>query len=148
MATQSGSTGRLGQTATRAGNFRVFTRALAEAGLKESLQEKGPYTIFAPTDQAFAKVPKAKLDDLLKPENKETLQLLLRNHIVLGKLMASELMRLDKTKTARGEDANISSTKTMNPAQSKIIFCHLTGVMESSRLTSSISGGVRQCFDV
>ena len=67
----------------------------------------GPYTIFAPTDQAFAKIPTNKMDDLLKPENRERLQLLLRNHIVPGKLTVSELKTLDKTKTAQGQELKI-----------------------------------------
>src|SRR5688572_13816642 len=95
------------ETAIKAGNFQVFTQALIDGGFKESLKEKGSYTVFAPTDEAFAKVPKAKLDDLFGPDKRENLQLLLRNHIVLGKLMSSELMRLDKTKTARGEEMRI-----------------------------------------
>lgn len=54
------------ETATKLGNFQVFTKALAEAGLQQSLKETGPYTVFAPTDQAFAKVGKVKMDDLVK----------------------------------------------------------------------------------
>lgn len=107
---------------TRAGDLRVFTKALTEAGLKESLQNQGPYTIFAPTDQAFAKVPSAKLDELLKPENRETLQLLLRNHIVPGKLMSSELMRLDKTRTAKGEEVRIDSRDGLRINDAKILL--------------------------
>lgn len=73
------------ETATKAGNFQVFTRALSDAGLKQALKEDGPFTIFAPTDEAFANVTSGKLDNLLKPENRDTLQLLLWNHIVPGK---------------------------------------------------------------
>jgi uncharacterized surface protein with fasciclin (FAS1) repeats len=97
------------ETAKKSGGFQVFTEAIATAGLEEALKEMGPYTIFAPTDQAFAKIPKSQLDDLLKPENKETLQLLLRNHIVPGKLVADELKTLDKTKTAQGENLEIDA---------------------------------------
>jgi len=107
--------------ATRAGNFGVFKMVLYAGGLKDSLKEKGPYTIFAPTDEAFAKVPAAKLDALLMPENKETLQLMLRNHIVPGKLMASELMRLDHTKTAKGEELKIESRAGLWVNEAKII---------------------------
>ena len=59
------------ETAKKNEGFAVFTRIVAEAGLEETLKEIGPYTLFAPTDQAFAKIPKTKLDDLLKPENRE-----------------------------------------------------------------------------
>jgi uncharacterized surface protein with fasciclin (FAS1) repeats len=101
--------GNIIETAARLGNFRVFTEALAEAGLKTSLMGPGPYTVFAPTDQAFAKLPQSKLAAMLEPDNREMLQLLLRNHIVAGKLMASELQRLNKTKTAKGEELAIES---------------------------------------
>lgn len=97
------------ETAKKSGGFQIFTRAIASAGLEEALKEMGPYTIFAPTDKAFAKIPKNNLDDLLKPENKATLQLLLRNHIVPGKLVADELKTLDKTKTAQGENLEIDA---------------------------------------
>src|SRR5687768_11318900 len=90
------------ETAKRSGGFGVFIGAVAEAGLEEALKDLGPYTIFAPTDQAFAKIPKNKMDELLKPENKERLQTLLRNHIVPGKLMANELKTLRETKSATG----------------------------------------------
>lgn len=109
------------ETATRTGNFQALTTALLAAGLKDSLKGKGPYTIFAPTDQAFAKMPAAKLDALLSPENKETLQLLLRNHIVPGKLMARELMRLDKTKTVKGEELKIESRADLWVNEARVI---------------------------
>lgn len=97
------------ETAKKSGGFDVFTGAVAEAGLEEALKEMGPYTIFAPTDQAFAKIPKNKLDDLLKPENKERLQTLLKNHIVPGKLKANELKTLSQTKSTTGEELKIES---------------------------------------
>ena len=110
------------ETATKAGSFQIFTKALAEVGLKESLKEKGPYTVFAPTDQAFARLPAAKLDDLLKPENRETLQLLLSNHIVPGKLMASELMKLDKTWTTMGAEVRIESRPGLRINEASILL--------------------------
>ena len=109
------------ETARKVGDFQVFTGAVVEAGLEQALKEMGPYTIFAPTDQAFAKVPKDKLDDLLRPENKERLQLLLRNHIVLGKLTASELKALDKTETAKGEELKIESRAGLWVNEAKVI---------------------------
>ena len=72
-----------------------------DAGLAGALKDMGLYTVFAPMDQAFAKIPRTKLDELLKPENLERLQLLLRNHIVPGKLAAGELKALDQIKTAQ-----------------------------------------------
>jgi len=109
------------ETARKVGDFQVFTGAVVEAGLEQALKEMGPYTIFAPTDQAFAKVPKDKLDDLLRPENKERLQLLLRNHIVPGKLTASELKTLDKTETAKGEELKIESRAGLWVNEARII---------------------------
>lgn len=109
------------ETAKKSGGFAVFTGAIVEAGLEEALKDMGPYTIFAPTDQAFAKIPKDKLDDLLKPEKKETLQLLLRNHIVPGKLVADELKTLDKTKTAQGENLEIDSRGGLWINEAKVV---------------------------
>lgn len=109
------------ETAKKSGGFQIFTRAIANAGLEEALKEMGPYTIFAPTDQAFAKIPKNNLDELLKPENKPTLQLLLRNHIVPGKLVADELKTLDKTKSTQGENLEIDARGGLWINEAKIV---------------------------
>ena len=109
------------EAATKAGNFQVFTKALSDAGLEEPLKGKGPYTVFAPTDEAFAKVSSGKLDDLLKPENRAMLQLLLRNHIVLGKLTSRELKNLDETKTAQGENLKIESRAGLWINQAQVV---------------------------
>jgi uncharacterized surface protein with fasciclin (FAS1) repeats len=109
------------ETAKKSGGFQVFTGAVVEAGLEEVLKELGPYTIFAPTDQAFAKIPRSKLDDLLKPENKEKLQLLLRNHIVPGKLAVSELKTLEKTQTAQGQELKIESRAGLWINEAKVV---------------------------
>ncbi|CAN5767050.1 fasciclin domain-containing protein [soil metagenome] len=109
------------ETAKRSGGFQVFTGAVVDAGLAEALKEMGPYTIFAPTDQAFAKIPRTKLDELLKPENIEILQLLLRNHIVPGNLAVSELKALDKTKTAQGHELKIESRDGLWINEAKVV---------------------------
>lgn len=109
------------ETAKKAGGFQIFTGAVVEAGLEEALKEMGPYTIFAPTDQAFAKMPENKLDYLLKPENKERLQLLLRNHIVPGKLTTSELKTLGHTRTAKGEELKIESRAGLWVNEAKVV---------------------------
>lgn len=109
------------ETAKKSGGFKVFTGAVAEAGLEEALKEMGPYTIFAPTDQAFAKVPKTKLDDLMKPENKEKLQLLLKNHIVPGRLAVDELKNLEKTKTTQGQELKIDSRAGLWINEAKLV---------------------------
>jgi len=109
------------ETAKKSGEFGVFTGALAEAGLEETLKDMGPYTIFAPTDEAFAKIPRNKLDDLLKPENRETLQTLLRNHIVPGKLTANTLKTLSETKSAKGEYLIIESGSGLWINQARVV---------------------------
>lgn len=109
------------ETASTGGDFKVFTAALAEAGLKEPLQEKGPYTVFAPTDQAFASVPRTQLDAYLKPENRESLRLLLRNHILFGKLKTDDLKRLKKTHTAKGEEIRISGRDEVSINRARIL---------------------------
>ena len=109
------------ETAKKSGGFQIFTKAIANAGLEEALKEMGPYTIFAPTDQAFAKIPKNKLDDLLKPENKKRLQTLLRNHIVPGKLTANKLKTLSETKSAKGEELKIEAREGLWINQSRVV---------------------------
>src|SRR4051794_28408307 len=75
-------------TAVAAGNFKTLATALQAAGLVETLKGAGPFTVFAPTDEAFAKLPGGTLDDLLKPENKEKLVAILTYHVVPGKVTA------------------------------------------------------------
>jgi uncharacterized surface protein with fasciclin (FAS1) repeats len=113
------------ETATKAGNFQVFSKALSHAGLREPLKDKGPYTVFAPTDDAFAKVPPGKLDDLLKPENKETLLSLLKSHVVLGKLKSNDLKSLDQTKNAQGEVLKIESRAGLWINEAKVVSADL-----------------------
>jgi len=75
------------------GTFKTLTAALDAAGKTAMLQEKGPFTVFAPSDEAFAKLPAGTVDDLLKPENKEKLGKLLTYHVIKGKVMAAMLRR-------------------------------------------------------
>jgi uncharacterized surface protein with fasciclin (FAS1) repeats len=109
------------ETARRSGGFLVFTGAVVDAGLADALREMGPYTVFAPTDKAFAKIPRNKLDDLLRPENLARLQLLLRNHIVPGKLRVSELKTLDKARTAQGLELKIESRAGLWINEAKVV---------------------------
>lgn len=108
-------------TAKKSGGYQVFTGAVAEAGLEETLKETGPYTIFAPTDQAFAKIPKRELDELLKPGNREQLRVMLRNHIVPGKLTASALKTLDQTRTAKGDELKVKSRDGLWINEAKVV---------------------------
>ncbi len=80
--------------ATKAGQFKTLVKALQAAGLVEALKGKGPFTVFAPTDSAFAKLPKGTLEELLKPENREKLRSILLYHVVSGKYLSSDVRKL------------------------------------------------------
>ena len=97
------------ETANHAGNFRLFLQALEAAGLKDTLKETGPYTILAPVDDAFIKIPQTKLHDLFKSENRESLRSLLRNHIIAGDLPSRELKSRDEIRSMNGEGLIIES---------------------------------------
>ena len=97
------------ETANHAGNFRLFLQALEAAGLKDTLKETGPFTILAPVDDAFLKVPQTKLHDLFKTENRESLKSLLRNHIIPGKLLSREIKEHDEISSMNAEDLIIES---------------------------------------
>ena len=95
--------------AVAAGNdsFETLVAAVKTAGLVETLQGKGPFTVFAPTDEAFAKLPEGTLESLLKPENKEKLVSILTYHVVPGKVMAKDVVGLDSAKTVNGKEVAI-----------------------------------------
>lgn len=95
-------------TAIGAGSFKTLVAAVKAAGLVETLKGDGPFTVFAPTDAAFAKLPKGTVENLLKPENKKKLQAILKYHVVAGKVMAADVVKLKKTKTVNGKDFSIS----------------------------------------
>ena len=97
------------ETANHAGNFRLFLQALEAAGLKNTLKETGPFTILAPVDDAFLKIPQTKLHDLFKTENRESLKSLLRNHIIAGKLVSREMKEHDEISSMNAEDLIIES---------------------------------------
>ena len=96
-------------TAVAAGSFKTLAAALQAGGLVETLKGEGPFTVFAPTDEAFAKIPKATLDDLLKPENKDKLVAILKYHVVFGKVMAKDVMGLEKAKTVNGKEVKVKT---------------------------------------
>ncbi len=89
-----------------AGNFKTLVAAIKAAGLVETLQGKGPFTVFAPTDEAFAKLPAGTVDDLLKPENKEKLVAILTYHVLPGKIMAADVKTMKAT-TVNGKKLSI-----------------------------------------
>ena len=89
--------------AAGAGSFNTLVAAVKAAGLVETLQGDGPFTVFAPTDEAFAKLPKGTVEDLLKPENKQKLVSILTYHVVPAKVMASDVKTM-KAKTVNGQE--------------------------------------------
>jgi uncharacterized surface protein with fasciclin (FAS1) repeats len=94
-------------TAVAAGNFKTLATALQAAGLVDTLKGKGPFTVFAPTDEAFAKVPKDQLDALLK--DKAALTKVLTYHVVPGKVMAKDV-KAGKVKTVQGSELTVATT--------------------------------------
>ncbi|MGC9452133.1 MAG: fasciclin domain-containing protein [Oceanipulchritudo sp.] len=94
-------------TAVEAGSFNTLAAALQAAGLVETLQGEGPFTVFAPTDEAFAKLPEGTVEDLLKPENKDKLVNILTYHVVSGKVKARDVVKLDSATTVQGGDISI-----------------------------------------
>ncbi|MGD9307541.1 MAG: fasciclin domain-containing protein [Desulfosarcina sp.] len=97
-------------TAQSAGSFSTLVTAIQAAGLTDTLKGKGPFTVFAPTDEAFAKLPDGTVEDLLKPENKSKLQAILTYHVVPGKVMAKDAVKLTSAKTVNGENFKISTS--------------------------------------
>ncbi len=91
-----------------AGHFTTLAAAVKAAGLVDTLKGPGPFTVFAPTDEAFAKLPPGTLESLLKPENKAKLQSILTYHVVAGKVMAADVMKLSSAKTVEGESVTIN----------------------------------------
>ena len=110
-------------TAVKNGNFTILVAALKAAGLVETLEGKGPFTVFAPTDDAFKKLPKHVLDELLKPENKDRLVKILTYHVVPGKVMSTDLTAPVTTpKTVEGSKLWIDVDKSgVRVNQAKVV---------------------------
>jgi uncharacterized surface protein with fasciclin (FAS1) repeats len=97
-------------TAVAAGSFNTLAKALQAADLVDTLKGPGPFTVFAPTDEAFAKLPSGALQDLLKPENKAKLAGILTYHVVPGKVTAADVVKLDSAKTVNGSNAKVRAS--------------------------------------
>lgn len=95
-------------TAVNNGNFTTLAAALQAGGLVDTLKSEGPYTVFAPTDEAFAKLPEGTVEMLLLPENRDQLVAILTYHVVPGKVSAAEVVNLDSAATANGSNVAIS----------------------------------------
>jgi uncharacterized surface protein with fasciclin (FAS1) repeats len=111
-------------TAAAADNFKTLVSALQAAGLTGALEGKGPFTVFAPTDGAFSKLPAGILESLLKPENKQKLESILLYHVIAGEVTSAQVVKLTSAKTLEGQDLRIAvdngvvmvnDTKTVHP---------------------------------
>jgi uncharacterized surface protein with fasciclin (FAS1) repeats len=97
-------------TAVANGSFTTLATALKAAGLVETLKGPGPFTVFAPTDAAFAKLPAGTVESLLKPENRDKLRRVLTYHVVSGKVGSAEVVKMTSAKTVAGDPLTISSS--------------------------------------
>ncbi len=97
-------------TAVEAGSFKTLAAALGAADLVGALQGEGPFTVFAPTDEAFAALPEGVVADLLKPESKEKLQAILKYHVVAGKILAGDVLKAAEVETLQGGKAPVGLT--------------------------------------
>ena len=96
-------------TAVAAGSFQTLAKALTAADLIATLKGPGPFTVFAPTDEAFAKLPAGTVESLLKPENKAQLQRILTYHVVAGSVKAADVVKLRSAKAVSGDTITIAS---------------------------------------
>ena len=109
-------------TAVSAGNFKTLVAAVKAAGLVDTLKGKGPFTVFAPTDDAFAKLPSGTVDTLLKPENKAKLVAILTYHVVPGKVMSAEVAgKKAMVKTVEGSEISVDGTNGVMINNAKVI---------------------------
>lgn len=94
--------------AASAGSFNTLVAAVKAAGLVDTLKGEGPFTVFAPTDEAFAKLPAGTVDELLKPENRGKLTAILTYHVVPGRVTANQVVNLTEAKTVQGQSVKIA----------------------------------------
>lgn len=97
------------EIAASAGTFNTLVAALKAAGLVETLKGDGPFTVFAPTDEAFAKLPAGTVESLLKPENKQKLIAILTYHVVPGAVMAKDVVKIKSAKTVQGQSITVKT---------------------------------------
>jgi uncharacterized surface protein with fasciclin (FAS1) repeats len=123
--------GDIVETAVGAGIFNTLVAAVKAAGLVETLQGEGPFTVFAPTDEAFAKLPKGTVENLLKPENKDMLVKILTYHVVSGKVLAADVVKLKSAKTVQGQSVSIKVKK------GKVMLNKTTNVIKTDIMTTN-----------
>ena len=109
-------------TAAGAGQFKTLVAAVEAAGLVDTLKGDGPFTVFAPTDEAFAKLPDGTVDDLLKPENKDKLVAILTYHVVPGKIMSGDISgKSTEVKTVQGDMLTVDATDGVKVDEAKVV---------------------------
>jgi uncharacterized surface protein with fasciclin (FAS1) repeats len=108
-------------TALAAGNFSTLAAALGAAGLIKTLKGDGPFTVFAPTDEAFSKIPSVTLSELLQPENKEKLVAILTYHVVSGRVTADEVTDLESATSLQGQSLKISTKDGLRINDAKVL---------------------------
>jgi uncharacterized surface protein with fasciclin (FAS1) repeats len=97
-------------TASNAGSFKTLVAAVKAADLEGTLRGKGPFTVFAPTDEAFAKLPPGTVESLLEPQNKEKLKAILTHHVVAGNVGSAQAMKLSNAKTVNGTELKLDAS--------------------------------------
>jgi uncharacterized surface protein with fasciclin (FAS1) repeats len=122
VAGNSVETNDLVDTAVAAGQFKTLATALEAAGLIDALKGPGPFTVFAPTDEAFAKLPAGTVETLLKPENKEKLKAVLLYHVVPGNVTADQVMKLNgrSVKTLQGSSVKVRTAHGVRVDDAKV----------------------------
>jgi uncharacterized surface protein with fasciclin (FAS1) repeats len=120
LPVQAGSNkGDIVDTAVAAGSFKTLVSAVQAAGLVETLKSDGPFTVFAPTDEAFAKLPPGTLDALLK--DKAKLQAVLTYHVVSGRVMAADVTKLSSARTVQGQSLSIDTSKGVKVGTANVV---------------------------
>jgi len=107
------------EIATEAGSFKTLLKAAQAAGLVDTLSKGGPFTVFAPSDEAFAKLPAGTLESLLK--DKKKLAAVLTYHVVPGKVMAKDVVKLKKAKTVQGQEITIDTKAGVKVDNAKVV---------------------------
>ena len=110
------------QTAVSNGSFNTLVTAVKAAGLVDTLKGPGPFTVFAPTDDAFARLPSGTLENLLKPENKKQLVAILTYHVIPGKVMSKDITgKRTEVKSVEGEAVSIDATNGVKVDNAKVV---------------------------
>jgi len=121
-ADQHGAKKDIVDTAVAAGSFTTLVAAVQAADLVETLKSEGPFTVFAPTDEAFAKLPAGTVEDLLKPENKAKLTAILTYHVIPGKVMAADIAgKKLNVKTVQGSELAIDATNGVKVNNASVV---------------------------